>query len=60
MSDINAGTTEAIVGVQFAHDVQASEQSKPSPKAHPKSWKWGSNVKAGYDSSATNNNNFRH
>lgn len=60
MSDINAGTTEAIVGVQFAHDVQASEQSKPAPKSHPKSWKWGSNVKAGYDSSATNNNNFRH
>ena len=62
MSDIRSSVTEAIVGVQYAHDAQPSSEVKASAKSHPKSWKWGnkSSVNAGYDSSATGGQNWRH
>ena len=53
--------TQAIVGVQYAHDAAAPEvKASASPKAFSKSWKWGSQVSASYDSAATNRNDYRH
>lgn len=58
------GTTEAIVGVQYAHQqvsASAPTTSPAVPRRSPfRSKRWGSDVNASYDSNATTSQNYRH
>lgn len=60
MSNISDSTTEAIVGVQFAH--ASKPEVKASPASHPKKYRWGSsrNINASYDAASNNRNDYRH
>lgn len=59
---IESATTEAIVGVQYAHTSQDNVGPSNATKSHKKrKWHWGKHsLNASYDSAATTRNDHRH